>query len=241
MNNFNILKPVRDPLCVNELGGCRALETIFSEKLIAGYISDGDNEAKSVAAILRYSFDTANPLASIPNKRVRQKSKQVRGMLVVREIQPVSHTSEIASINHSRGIRSGGAMRGWYLMSEYELKKYFQTQESQYCQNRHDEFWLGVFAPHDRMVGFAQLKRIYNFAYIARFLVHAEGQSMGASHGLLSWAVEKCFTEFANLECVFYGHWDSGGEGLQRFKRYHGFTEKRLNLCIEENNGEHSS
>lgn len=225
MKSLIVELPSREQSCLRSRPGCIQLEKVLHAKLLGEYISSELVVAEPVAAIIRDAVNFDNPLASIPNKRVREKSKQVRKSLSFREFTPADHIEELFSINHSRFVRSGGRMRGWYLLDREELCDYFKDQSNDFCNEHHNEIWVGAFTLSGKLVGYAQLKRIYNFAYLSRFLVHHDAQPIGASHGLLSWSVEKSFLKFNSTNFLFYGHWFSGGEGLQRFKRYHGFKQ----------------
>jgi hypothetical protein len=141
---------------------------------------------------------------------------------------------DIVEINHSLPIRSGGPMRGHYLLSLDELggpPKELLPFDPPKCF-RHFHVWCGVFLPvpghmqgqqvvDRRLVGYVKFTRIGNWCMYNQILGHGQFVRDGIMYLLHYWIMKKLFSKefLSGIKFVTYGGWNHGNEGLIFWKR----------------------
>lgn len=157
------------------------------------------------------------------------------------------HVPDLVDINRSKDVRSGGPMRGHYTWTVEEQGGAPTVEaplELPMCPLHYD-LWWGVFEPHDgwrqgavrtdkRLVGYIRLRRNGEYALYSQLLGHGDYLRYGIMYHLhftvLRWLVEPTMEHARGITELVYGAWESGGPGLQRWKKKNLFGPAYLRL-----------
>ena len=191
-----------------------------------GYINAG----KEVAVIrLNKTFGQYLTTGASKTQRYWKWHSQgiaVSNQLTVKAIDPVDHVVAIHEINTSMPVRSGGPMRENYLKSPTQLKVEFLDIQHTGCPF-HTSAFYGCFDENDLLIGYLRLVRIGTLLLYARFLAHGDHLHKGPMFKMHCHAYCVAFDHVPD-GLIMYGAWNSGGEGLQFWKKRCGFEPQTL-------------
>lgn len=151
----------------------------------------------------------------------------------VREITPHVHAEEMAEINHSMPVRSGGEMTEGYKLTRDELMKSFRAASSPdvHC-SYHRNVWYGIFASSEKLVGYVMLSRRGNWATYNKILGHGDYLKYGIMPALHMWIVRAMIEErpYPIRYLCYTGMWQSRRGDLLRWKIRAGFRGMRVEV-----------
>jgi hypothetical protein len=173
--------------------------------------------------------------------RLRQKRKAL-GLGCTAKLFPWKQfIPDVHAVNHSKSVRSGGAMRGSYLRSVEEMGgEPTRAYEVVYpeCPN-HWSLQFGAFLPapghmqgsvevNERLLAYISLRRCGDVALYSQIMGHGAFLDKGVlvllHHEVIRWIGEHRDDLTHGLRYVMYGGMQNGGESLLQFKRQAGFT-----------------
>ena len=145
------------------------------------------------------------------------------------------------NVNHSKAVRSGGAMRGSYLRTVEEMggaptRPHVATPPA--CVH-HWGLTFGVFLPEpghvqgtvrvdERLLAYLSLRRFGDVALYSQILGHGDHLAHGIlvllHHEVVHWISEHLDGPARGLRYLMYGGQQNSGESLFQFKRQSGFT-----------------
>lgn len=178
-------------------------------------------------------------------ERLRLKRKAISLGYYVKAFAWRMFIPDIHAINHSKSVRSGGAMRGTYLRTIEEMggapDKLYDVRMPN-CPHhwgmtfgaflREQGHVQGKLCVDERLLAYISLKRIGDLAIYSQILAHGEHLNKGVlvllHHEVVRW-ISKHRNDFTNeLRFIMYGGAQNGGEGLFQFKRRSGFIAHRV-------------
>jgi hypothetical protein len=174
--------------------------------------------------------------------RLRQKRKAIAKGYVCKPFAWRLFIPDIHDVNHSKAVRSGGAMRGSYLRTIEEMGG-APDREHRVAWPTCPDHWaltFGAFLPElghrqgsvqvdQRLVAYISLRRCGDVALYSQILGHGDHLDNGVlvllHHEVIRWISEQLNDGYTrSLRFIMYGGAQNGGESLFRFKRQAGFT-----------------
>jgi hypothetical protein len=188
-------------------------------------------------------------------ERMRQKKKALVAGYVFKPFAWKLFIPDIHEINHSKEMRSGGAMRESYQKSVEEM--------GGAPDRRHEVSWptcpyhwgmtFGVFLPHpgyrqgsvtvdEKLVAYISLRRTGEIAVYSMILGHAQHLNNGIlvllHHELARWIAGHQDGVTKELRYLMYGGQQSGGKGLSEWKRRAGFKPYLVSAILKRSEPE---
>lgn len=177
--------------------------------------------------------------------RLREKRKAIELGYTVRLFEYAQYVPDIHEINHSKQVRSGGAMRGSYQRSVEEMGGAPSKPHPVRMPACHHHWGLmfGVFRPaagrkqgevvvDDQLVGYISLRRVGGVALYSQILGHGDYLHdfvmVLLHHEIIRWLSSERERYARDLDFVMYGGAESGGESLLQWKRRAGFRPMRV-------------
>jgi hypothetical protein len=223
---------------------CRWYDRQMRDVLVGRYIAEHrDEPAPIVAALLPLSDLDWESYGSMIRRRykgnaVRDARKADTAGLTCRPFDPIEHIDDIVAINHSSPERCGRPMTDAYRRSVEQMRS--DAAEAVEFQapvcDRHYDRWWGIFDParEDALRGYIRVRRNGNYALYAQILGHAEDLRLGIMYRLhlavMEWLLARADEAVRDLAHLVYGGFDSGGEGLQLWKKKMCFAPAHLVL-----------
>jgi len=232
---------------------CATYAGQFATRMLGKYVADAAHPRIGiVSAILdvrRYDRDSyyAGVRKVHKGNAIREAKKADRAGLVSKLFAWSNHIPDIHEINTSKAVRSGGEMRAAYHRSIEEMggaPKALAAPAAVKCPLHHTYCW-GIFEPRpghrqgdivtdEKLLGYIKFKRNGNYAAYSSFLGHGDYLNLGIMYRLHYAIMDWIFHERAGLskglDFILYGAIDSGGEGLQLWKKRMLFEGARLAL-----------
>ncbi len=173
--------------------------------------------------------------------RLRQKNKAIRLGYVFHQFAWPQFIPDIHEINHSKEVRSGGAMRGSYQRTIAEMGGAPQHPVPLVAPScvYHWSANFGVFLPEpgrrqgavavdQQLVAYIVLQRTGEVLLYSMILGHgnhlANGVLVLLHHELVSWIGTEHESLTRGVKYLMYGGRENGGESLLQWKRQAGFT-----------------
>ena len=173
--------------------------------------------------------------------RLRQKFKAVRLGYVFHQFAWPQFIPDVHDINHSKEVRSGGAMRGSYQRTIAEMGGAPQhpTPIVTPACTHHWSANFGAFLPEpghrqgevvvdERLVAYIVLQRTGEVLLYSMILGHGEHLPNGVlvllHHELVAWIGAERNALTHGVRYLMYGGRENGGESLLQWKRQAGFT-----------------
>lgn len=156
------------------------------------------------------------------------------------------HIPDIAAINQSMEVRSGGQMKAAYLRSVEEMggaPSTYSPPPAVDCPVHYDVYW-GAFEAHEgyrqgevttdeRLVAYVNVRRLGSFAMYNLILGHGDYLRTGIMYYLhfeiMKWMLGNA-RETEGLCTLVYAGFYQGGQGLQLWKKKTGFEPAHLVL-----------
>lgn len=236
---------------------CINWKATFQRRMIGNYISTEKNSSKLVPAIIDLShyedFDSYLATAKKVHKgaAMRQTKKAVKAGYFCELFEWSNYIPDVVEINTSKQQRSGGIMKEAYLRSVEEMggaPTNFRNSSEILCP-LHNTYCWGIFAPimgyrqgdivtNQKLLGYIKFKRNGNLATYTTILGHGEFLQFGIMHELhfrvLAWVLNREMSNSESLDYILYGAIDSGGSGLQQWKKRALFEPLELYLKHDE-------
>lgn len=232
---------------------CETYVTQFTNRMLGKYVArEAADPIKINAAVIPLSTYNAESYYGAVRKvhkgnAIREAKKAEREGFIAKLFAWSNHIPDIYEINTSKSVRSGGEMRAAYARSIEELggPPTALAQVSQpKCPLHHTYAW-GLFRPSpgymqggvvtdEQLLAYVKLKRTGNYAAYSSILGHGDYLQYGIMYKLHYAIMDWCFAERGgltrSLDFLLYGAMESGGEGLQLWKKRALFTPARLQL-----------
>jgi hypothetical protein len=178
--------------------------------------------------------------------RLRQKRKALARGYFVKPFAWRQFIPDIHAVNHSKAVRSGGAMRGSYLHSIEEMGGAPDTPHAVVWPSCRDHWALtfGTFIAEpghrqgsvqvdESLVAYISLRRCGDVALYSQILGHGDHLDHGVlvllHHEVVRWVSEQSVEGHCKgLRFLMYGGVQNGGESLFNFKRQAGFSARQL-------------
>jgi len=226
---------------VDPMPGCTCDQADEWTDLTGRYIGVGEPQAGQVPVAClsldrTYDAYVRGQRKADGGNRQREARRAERLGLYVARFPMRLHVPDVVEINHSRPVRSGGPMRGHYTWSVEEhggpptRRHEFVWPE---CRHHWTIPW-GVFEPRPghrqgdvpvdgKLVAYLHVLRLGDLALYSQILGHGDFLRSGVMARLhfvvVEWLLDGASPHAAGVRHLMYGAWDSGGTGLQFWKR----------------------
>lgn len=247
MSDYNVIKTDigRNGCIADER--CKLYKQQMENVLVGKYFFSGESiESKILeCAYIDLKFNSFNEYKELVKKvskgnSIRRANIAQKNGFYSKIIEPSQYIDQIVEINNSKEMRCGKEMTAAYQRTEVEVRNYAKTA-SEYKKNtclKHYDLWWGVFAK-DKLVGYIRLRRNGNYVLFAQILGHGEYLSQNIMYNLhfsiLEWLLNRNDQRAQGVRYVIYAAWESGGEGLQRWKRKMGFQPGFFQVVTGDN------
>lgn len=155
---------------------------------------------------------------------------------------------DIVEINHSKEVRSGGPMSGFFLLSLEEMggqpKEYTRFQFPR-CPDHYALYW-GIFTKepgykqgdittNERLLGYAYIRRIGNLAIYSQLIGHGDYLKYGIIYALhfaiVEWLCKKDTPYTQGIEHLMHGRYWDGGKGRVLWRKKACFEPANFTIC----------
>jgi hypothetical protein len=160
---------------------------------------------------------------------------------------------DIVSIHHSKEIRSGGPISGFFLQTLEEMggapKEYIPFQFPS-CPDHYALYW-GIFAQepghkqgsvltNERLLGYAFIRRVGNLSLYSQLIGHGEYLKHGIIYALhfavVEWLCKRDNPYTQGIKHLMHGRYWDGGEGRILWRKKTGFEPANFVLCDKTTN-----
>lgn len=221
---------------------CRKYENQLKKRLVGRYVGEKKpfpGQIQSAIIDLRgFSYDDYMKRVREVHKgaALRQSKKSYREGYYCKRFVWKNFIPDIVEINQSKEVRSGGRMRVAYRRSVEEMggaPKNLVPLKEPPCPVHCTHCW-GIFehnsgyrqgdvVTEEKLLAYIKFKRNGNIAIYTSILGHGDYLKYGIiyrlHYGILEWVGENLSGALAGLEYLMYGSVNSGGQGLQQWKK----------------------
>jgi asparagine synthase (glutamine-hydrolysing) len=224
-----------------DLASCHERERKLHAPLRGEYLGTAAARPSRIAAVLDLrALGHADYVAALRRQHrgsaLRHARKADRAGYRCRRFSRELHLPDIVAINQSKEVRSGGAMRGAYVLSVDELGGAPAAPlvlEPAPCPAHHDAWW-GIFeaAPghrqgavevDERLVGYILLRRHGSAAFYSQLMGHGAKLDDGIMYRLhlavMEWLCSQSDAETQGIDCLIYAGHYQGAPGLRQWKQ----------------------
>lgn len=222
---------------------CQKYRSTFMKRMVGKYVTAQGKPfpGQLVSAIIDvHDFNYDEYIAKLrkihKGNAVRDSIKAEKAGYVCKQFVWSNFIPDIVEINHSKEERCGRRMSDSYRRDVAEMggaPQKLKVMKDPVCPVHHTYCW-GIFesregyaqgevATGEKLLGYIKFKRNGNFAAYTQILGHGEYLKKGIMYRLhytvMEWIAESLKKELQGLEYVLYGTIDSGGKGLQQWKK----------------------
>jgi hypothetical protein len=225
-----------------QTANCDKFISQFKERMVGRYVAEGAPSVEQIcsAVIDIRGFDYAAYMSEVgqihKGAALRQSRKAERADLYAKRFAWKTFVPDIVEINQSKEVRSGGPMKEAYRRGIDELggpPTKFEEPHTPACPVHCRHVW-GMFEKRqghlqgdvitgEKLVGYIKVKRQGNLAIYTSILGHGDYLGKGIMYRLhysiMEWIGTAQGSELSGLDYLMYGAADSGGEGLQMWKK----------------------
>jgi hypothetical protein len=221
---------------------CEKFVSQFMQRMVGRYVAEGAPSPKQMCAAVidLRGFDYEMYMAAVnqihKGAALRQSRKADRAGLYSKRFEWRTFIPDIVEINQSKEVRSGGPMKEAYRRGIDEMggpPTRFEEPGAPACPVHCRHVW-GIFEERpghlqgevvtgEKLVGYIKVKRQGNLAIYTSILGHGDYLDKGIMYRLhysvMEWIGGEQSSELSGLDFLMYGATDSGGTGLQMWKK----------------------